>query len=145
MRHQLLAVANSEDRRAGFEKRRVDGGALRIVNARGPAGYNHAAAAREFRGRRLAGRDLCIHAQVANFAGDEMAILSSGIEDGDLWVQTAYCTSINPAGINPGRREAERVRAGAAAPPSSSWRRPTGPWPWSWTRWPAALPDPVPR
>ena len=35
----------------------------------------------------FAGRDFGVDSQIANLAGDQMAVLSARVEDGDLWVQ----------------------------------------------------------
>jgi len=87
MRHELLTVADAEHGRTRSEQRRIDGGAARIVHARRTARNNDALAPEERRGRSLAGHDLRIHSEVANFAGDQMAVLSAGIEDSDLRCQ----------------------------------------------------------
>ena len=44
-------------------------------------------AAGQLGGRRFAGRDLGVDAEIANLSGDEMTVLSAGVEDGDLWGQ----------------------------------------------------------
>ena len=84
VRHQLLAVANAEHRNAGIEQCRIDGGAARIVNAGRTAGDDDAFASGQRGRRRFAGSHLGVNAQFADFTGDEMTVLSSGVEDGDL-------------------------------------------------------------
>ena len=41
---------------------------------------------RQFGRRGLAGAHLGVHAQVAHFAGDQVAILPAGVQDDDLWI-----------------------------------------------------------
>ena len=66
------------------KQRRIDGGAAGIVNTGRSAGDDDAFASCQ-RGRgRFAGSHFRVDAKFANLAGDEMAVLSSGVEDRDL-------------------------------------------------------------
>ncbi len=90
MRHDLLAVADAEDGGAGGEQRGIDGGAAGIVNAGGSAGDDDSFSSGERGDGSFTGGDFGVDSEVANFAGDEMAVLSSGIEDGDLRGQILF-------------------------------------------------------
>ena len=82
--HQLLAVADAEHRRAQREDGGVHGGTLGIVDAARPAGNDDAPGQGQFRGGSLAHPNLGIHSQVANFARDQMAVLSARVQDDNL-------------------------------------------------------------
>ena len=84
VRHELLPVADTEHRDAERKDGRIDGGALRVVDAARSAGNDEAPCGREFRRRRLAGADLRVDAQVAHFTGNQVAVLAPRIEDDNL-------------------------------------------------------------
>ena len=84
MRHELLAVADSEHRGWLRENGRIDCRAAGRVNAVGAAGDDHAFAALEFGGGRFTGANLGEYTEIANLAGDQMTILSARIKYGDL-------------------------------------------------------------
>ena len=85
VRHELLAVADAEHRHAEREDGGIHRGAARGRRRwTGSAGDDDALGSGEFGGRRLAGADLGIDAEVADLAGDQMAILAPGVEDDDL-------------------------------------------------------------
>src|SRR5437879_2211858 len=69
---------------------RIDGWTGRIVNARRASGNDDALASGERGSRRFARRDVGIDSEVPHAARDQMAVLSSGIEDGDLGGQASF-------------------------------------------------------
>jgi hypothetical protein len=81
---ELLAIANTEDRGAGSEQFRIDSGAAGVIYARWTAGDNDTFASCQRGRRRFAGRDFGIDTEFTDLAGDEMTVLSSGVEDRDL-------------------------------------------------------------
>ena len=90
MRHQLVAVADAEDGRAGSKQRGIDGGAAGIVNAGRSSGDDDAFASTERCRRSFTGGNFGVDAEIADTAGDEMTILSSGVEDGNLRGQDLF-------------------------------------------------------
>ena len=84
VRHELLAVADTQDRAAERENGGIDGGAGGIVNAARAAGDDDALGVREFGGGSFAGADFGVDAQFADLAGDEVTVLSAGVEDDNL-------------------------------------------------------------
>ena len=84
VRHQLLPVANAQHRNSGIEQRRIDGRAAGIVNAGRTAGDDDPFASCQLGGGRFAGSHFRVNAEFADLTGDEMTVLSSGVEDGDL-------------------------------------------------------------
>ena len=86
MRHELLAVADAEDRLAAAENGRVDRGTFRIVHAARPAGNNQAFGGSQLARRRLTGAYLGIDTEIANLARDQVTVLPAGIENQNLWL-----------------------------------------------------------
>ena len=84
MSHELLAVADAEDRGAGGEQRGIDGRAAGVVDAGRAAGDDDAFTASQGGRGGFAGGHFGVDAEFADLAGDEMTVLSSGVEDGDL-------------------------------------------------------------
>jgi hypothetical protein len=84
VRHELLAVADAEHGNAEIEDRGIGGRAFGIVNAARPAGDDDAARGGELGGRGFAGAYFGVDTEIADFAGEQVAVLSSGIEDDDL-------------------------------------------------------------
>src|SRR5712692_10560458 len=84
MRHQLLPVANPEHRRPRAQQPGINRRTPRIVNARRPAGNDDALAPRQFHRMRLARSHIGIHAQVADLASDQVAVLPPSVQDSNL-------------------------------------------------------------
>ena len=59
-------------------------GAAGVVDAAGAAGDDEAFAAGDLTGRSLTGKDLGVDAQFPDFAGNQVAVLTAGIEYRDL-------------------------------------------------------------
>src|SRR5208337_1719348 len=91
--HELLSVADAEHGATGGENLRIDLRAAGFVDAVGAARDNEAFPARQLRGRRFAGLNIGIDAQIANFPGDQMAVLPARVEDGDLWCAQTLATA----------------------------------------------------
>src|SRR5258708_208525 len=70
MRHELLAVADSQYGLAGLKDRRIDCGTGAVVDAAGTAGYDQALAPLQLRRGRLAGLHVGINTQLAHAPGD---------------------------------------------------------------------------
>ena len=66
MRHQLMAIADAEDWHAGIEQRGIDVGASGIVYAGRPAGNDHAATGKQFRGRGFTRLNFGVNSQFAH-------------------------------------------------------------------------------
>jgi hypothetical protein len=79
MRHELLAITDPEDGFATLKDGRVHLGALGIVDTGRPARDDDATAAGELSGWCIAGLDLRVNAEVPNFAGDQMAVLTARV------------------------------------------------------------------
>src|SRR6185369_17984943 len=113
------------------------GGASGIVHAGGAAGNDDAFTAGQLCGRRFAGSDIRVDPQIADFARDQVTVLPARVENGNLWTQIRSIAS----GWLSGPRRADPGRS--CAVPAASSRYPPAPWPWAWSRWPSALPDPA--
>jgi len=81
MGNELFAVADAEDRLAEFQHRRVDGGAGAIIYAAGAAGDDNAADRSKLPGLDITGENSRGNAKVTNLAGDQVAVLSTCVED----------------------------------------------------------------
>src|SRR4051812_29202601 len=84
MRHELLAVADTEDRLAILKDRGVHRGAIRVEDASWSAGDDDALGECEVGRGRFAGADLRVYAQIPDFTGLQMTILASGVQNDDL-------------------------------------------------------------
>ena len=82
--HKLLAVANAQHRALGGKNGRIDARTAGLVDAVRASRNNEAAPAAQLSRGRLAGANVGVHAQIANFPGDEMTILTARVEHGDL-------------------------------------------------------------
>src|SRR5580704_10327561 len=115
VRHQLVAVADAEHGYARGQKRRIDGGTGRIVNAGRAAGDDDAFPAAQGGGGSLSGRDLRIDSQIADFTCDQMTILPACVEDGYLWRQNV--------GRSTAARAARRLAPGRSCAAPSAFSR----------------------
>jgi hypothetical protein len=88
VRHQLLAIADSENGDAGGEQEGVDGGTAGIVDAGGSSGDDYAFYTSINPGKggggSLTGKDFGEDSEVAHFSRDEMTVLAAGVENGNL-------------------------------------------------------------
>src|SRR5579862_2827436 len=107
----------------------VDGGTAGIVNAGGTAGNDHAFTAAQLGGANFTGGDLGVDAQIADAAGDQVAILPARVKHGDLRSQMNFTGLLD--------------LVSSAAAPASSWHYPKGTWLWAATRSPFQLQDPA--
>src|ERR1051325_4084164 len=73
--HELLPVANSQNRGVRAQQARIERRAAGIVDARRTAGNDDASASSQLGGRSFAGSDIGVYAQVAHFSRDQVAIL----------------------------------------------------------------------
>ena len=87
-RHQLLAVADAEDRHAGLEDRPRGAGRAFFQHRGRTAGQDHRLGLQRGEGRLglLEGGDLAIDAGLANAAGDQLGHLRAEIDDQHLVV-----------------------------------------------------------
>src|ERR1700730_15208526 len=83
-RNELLAVADSENGLGTVENPGVDAGASRIVYAGGAAGNDEPLAACELSSGSVTWPDLGVNAELTYLAGDQVAVLTARIENGDL-------------------------------------------------------------
>lgn len=100
----LLAVANAEDASAEFRGQDfgIDSRAARFVDAARAAGDDDAFTPSEFAGWDIAGLNLGVNTEVADFAGDQVTILTAGVQDGYLWCQIlCYWQAKPPARLLP--------------------------------------------
>ena len=79
-----MAVTDAQDGYAEGEYGWIDIRAAGFENAGWAAGDDDAVAVLQFGCGRVAGLDVCIHAEFTNSAGDQMSILAPGVEDRDL-------------------------------------------------------------
>src|SRR5579871_6117191 len=96
MRHELLAVTDSEHRLARGEDRRVHRGAARIVDAAGTAVNDDALGKSDLASWHVAGENRCVDAEIPDLARFEVTVLSPCIENDDLrsGVQVRLCHEI---------------------------------------------------
>ena len=80
-----MSVADAEHWRAGFENLRIDVGAAWFVNTSGAARDDDAFTRSECEGWRVTRLNLGVDAQFTDATGDQMSILTAGIENSDLW------------------------------------------------------------
>ena len=91
MRDELLAVTDAKYGGAACENGGLKGRARIVVDARRSAGDDDAArGAERFRGG-LAGKNSGGDAKVPNLTGDQMAILTARIENGNLGGRVYFC------------------------------------------------------
>ena len=83
----MLAVADSEDRGMDVKHGRINRGAARIVHAGRTAGDDDAFPADEIGSGGLTGSYFRVHAQIAHFSSDQVAILPTCIKNSYLGLQ----------------------------------------------------------
>lgn len=84
MCEQLVSVADPENGRPAVEDLRVNVRAAALVNTSRSAGNDNAFAGTQFGGGRVARLHICIDAKFADTPGNQMRILTTRIENGDL-------------------------------------------------------------
>ena len=84
MCEKLVAVADSENRQSGPKEVWINIGTAALVNASRAAGDDDAFTRAKFACRRVAWLNVGINSQLADAPGDQVGVLSTGIEDGDL-------------------------------------------------------------
>ena len=85
---QLLPVANSQHCRANAQQPGIDGGAASIVDARWAARDDNALPSCKFGGWSFTRSYFRVDAEIADFSGDQVAVLSTSVEDRYLRLQS---------------------------------------------------------
>ena len=86
MRNQLMTITDAQNRYTDFQKIGIDVRASGDQYACWSAGNDDAFARPQLRGRRIAGLDVSVHAQLTDATRDAVCILPAGIEYRDLRV-----------------------------------------------------------
>src|SRR5688500_15617052 len=102
-REQLVAVADAEDGHAQLVDRGIDGRAGGLDDARRTAGDDDAARGAEGGGGSVDVGDGGVDAKLTDPAGDEVAVLATGVENDDLAHGAAAFTADAPASGPAGR------------------------------------------
>ena len=103
--HQVQAIADAQDRHAAGPERRVGMGRARFVDAGRSAGENdrRRLAGGDLTPRGVEGQQLRVDVQLADAAGDELAVLAAEVEDddgvhsgGDCWIRHSPFAQCRP-------------------------------------------------
>ncbi len=84
VRENLLAVTDAQDRRRLLQEGWINSWAGGIVYAGRAAGDDDAACAQQFGNGRIAGANIGVNTEFAYLSGDEVTVLATGIENGNL-------------------------------------------------------------
>src|SRR5258706_15199186 len=101
--HELMAVADAQHGHAQGVDAWIDGGGGRLGDTGGTARDDDAARPGELARRLVDVGDDRVHAQLANAAGDEVAVLPARVEDDDLVQGNVPSTAGAPASAPAGR------------------------------------------
>ncbi len=82
--HQMQSVANTQNRVIAAEYRRIHGRTARVVHAARAARYDQAFTSGQLAGGSFAGPHIGVDPQLPDLAGNQVAILTTGIEYRDL-------------------------------------------------------------